>query len=44
MEDDTELTMMDVILELCALLRDDNRYAKEPYTLANAYDIFNGFC
>lgn len=42
MENNTELNL-DIILEVCALFR-QNQYAKEPFTLANVYDIFNAFC
>lgn len=34
---------LDMILEVAELLR-KNENAKEPVTLANAYDIFNAFC
>ena len=34
---------LDMILEVAELLR-KNENAKEPITLANAYDISNAFC
>ena len=34
---------LDMILEVAELLR-KNENAKEPITLANAYDILNAFC
>lgn len=42
MENNTDLTW-EMILEVVELLR-KNDNAKEPITLANAYDIFNAFC
>lgn len=42
MENNTDLTW-NMILEVAELLR-KNENAKEPVTLANAYDIFNAFC
>lgn len=42
MENNTDLTWK-MILEVVELLR-KNYNAKEPITLANAYDIFNAFC
>lgn len=43
MDPNTDLNL-DMILELVALLREDNRYTKIPFTLADVYDIYNAFC